>query len=199
MPMASKSFDSSVEIHPSALIELPVTLGEGTKIWHFCHVMSGALIGARCVLGQNCFVAGTVIIGDDCHIQNNVSLYDGVHLQDEVFVGPSCVFTNVRRPRAAVSRHGQFQQTTVQRGATLGANSTIVAGVTIGRWAFVGAGCVVLADIPDYALVVGNPARFVGWVSRAGERLVFANGVAHCPVTNDRYVVRANGKVAMDK
>ena len=171
--MTSTSFDASVKIHPSALIELPVTIGEGTKIWHFCHIMSGAYIGARCVLGQNCFVAGTVSIGDDCHIQNNVSLYDGVLLQDEVFVGPSCVFTNIRRPRAAVSRQGHFQQTRVQRGATLGANSTIVAGVTVGRWAFVGAGCVVLKDLPDYALVVGNPARPVGWVSRAGEPLVF--------------------------
>ena len=197
--MTSTSFDASVKIHPSALIELPVTIGEGTKIWHFCHIMSGACIGARCVLGQNCFVAGTVSIGDDCHIQNNVSLYDGVLLQDEVFVGPSCVFTNIRRPRAAVSRQGHFQQTRVQRGATLGANSTIVAGVTVGRWAFVGAGCVVLKDLPDYALVVGNPARPVGWVSRAGEPLVFKNGVALCPMTNDRYVLGANGIVALDK
>ena len=197
--MTSVSFDASVEIHPSALIELPVTIGEGTKIWHFCHIMSGAYIGARCVLGQNCFVAGTVSIGDDCHIQNNVSLYDGVLLQDEVFVGPSCVFTNIRRPRAAISRQGYFQQTRVQRGATLGANSTIVAGVTVGRWAFVGAGCVVLKDLPDYALVVGNPARPVGWVSRAGEPLVFKNGVALCPMTNDRYVLDANGIVALDK
>jgi UDP-2-acetamido-3-amino-2,3-dideoxy-glucuronate N-acetyltransferase len=197
--MVSVSFDISVEIHPSALIELPVTLGEGTKIWHFCHIMSGANIGARCVIGQNCFVASTVSVGDDCHIQNNVSLYDGVLLQDEVFVGPSCVFTNVRRPRAAISRHGQFQQTRVQRGATLGANSTILAGVTIGRWAFVGAGCVVLEDIPDYALVVGNPARSVGWVSRTGERLVFNNGLAHCPLSNERYVLGANGVVVLDR
>jgi UDP-2-acetamido-3-amino-2,3-dideoxy-glucuronate N-acetyltransferase len=197
--MASASLDSSVEVHPSAVIELPVSIGKGTKVWHFCHITSGACIGERCVFGQNCFVAGTARIGDDCHIQNNVSLYDGVILQDEVFVGPSCVFTNVRRPRAAISRRGQYQQTLVQRGATLGANSTIVAGVTIGCWAFVGAGCVVLTDMPDYALVVGNPARTVGWVSRVGERLVFNDGVAHCPVTNDRYVLRADSTVVLDK
>ncbi len=183
------------QIHPSAFVEQPVALGSGTKIWHFCHIMPGARIGARCVLGQNTFVAGTVVIGNGCHVQNNVSLYDGVILADDVFVGPSCVFTNVRRPRASISRRGEFQQTIVGCGATLGANATIVAGVRIGCWAFIGAGCVVTSDVPDYSLVVGNPARAVGWVSRAGERLVFEDGIAHCPMTNERYVMDANGPV----
>jgi len=182
-------------IHPSAVIDSPATIGEGTRIWHFCHVMAGARIGARCVLGQNTFVAASVVIGDGCRIQNNVSLYDGVTLEEDVFVGPSCVFTNVRRPRASVSRRDEFDETLVSRGATLGANATVLAGVNIGRWAFVGAGSVVLTNVPDYALVVGNPARSIGWVSRAGERLLFHQGIAYCPRTNERYVLGADETV----
>jgi UDP-2-acetamido-3-amino-2,3-dideoxy-glucuronate N-acetyltransferase len=187
-----------VQIHETAVVDSPVWIGNGTKIWHFCHVMAGAHIGARCVLGQNTFVAGTVKVGNDCHIQNNVSLYDGVVLEDEVFLGPSCVFTNVRRPRSCISQRNCFVPTLVKRGATLGANSTIVAGVTIGLCAFIGAGCVVLASVPDYALVVGNPARTIGWVSRAGERLVFEGGIAFCARTHERYVL-CNGRVALEQ
>lgn len=177
----------NAEIHPSAIIELPVTVGERTRIWHFCHVMAGARIGANCSLGQNVFVASRVAIGDGCRIQNNVSLYEGVNLEDDVFLGPSCVFTNVANPRATVRRCASFLQTLVSRGATLGANSTIVAGNTIGRWAFVGAGCVVIRPVPDFALVVGNPARQIGWMSRHGERLSFNAGIAQCPVTGESY------------
>jgi UDP-2-acetamido-3-amino-2,3-dideoxy-glucuronate N-acetyltransferase len=180
------SIAENVAIHPSAVVEHPVTIGQNTKIWHFCHIMSGARIGANCMLGQNVFVAGTAIVGDGCRIQNNVSLYDGVSLEDDVFVGPSCVFTNVRNPRATI-RSAQFDPTFVHRGATIGANCTIVAGCNIGPWSFVGAGCVVLRDVPDYALVVGNPARQIGWVSRQGVRLNLKDGVAHCPSTGDIY------------
>jgi UDP-2-acetamido-3-amino-2,3-dideoxy-glucuronate N-acetyltransferase len=194
--MATATRDTGPQIHESAVVETPISIGVGTKIWHFCHIMGGARIGAGCVLGQNTYVAASVVIGNGCHIQNNVSLYDGVTLEDDVFVGPSCVLTNVRRPRAAVSRRDQFQPTLVGRGATLGANSTIVAGIRIGCWAFIGAGCVVLTDVPDYALVVGNPARTIGWVSRAGERLMFIDGVAHCPLTSEKYLMSADGLVA---
>jgi UDP-2-acetamido-3-amino-2,3-dideoxy-glucuronate N-acetyltransferase len=181
-----------VQIHETAVVDPPIRIGEGTKIWHFCHVMAGARIGARCVLGQNAYVASTVEVGDDCHIQNNVSLYDGVILENDVFLGPSCVFTNVRRPRAHISQRDRFLTTLVKRGATIGANATILAGVTIGQHAFVGAGSVVLAAVPAHALVVGNPARSIGWVSRAGERLVFDNGVAFCPTTHERYSLADN-------
>ena len=143
-------------------------------------------------MGQNVFVAGSVVIGNCCRIQNNVSLYDGVILEDEIFLGPSCVFTNVRNPRAAVLRR-EFSSTRVQRGATLGANCTVVAGGTIGRWAFVGAGCVVVRDVPDYALVVGNPARQIAWMSRHGERLHFEAGNARCPATGEAYRLTDSG------
>ncbi len=181
------------EVHPSAIVDALAIIGAGTKIWHFCHVMAGARVGARCVLGQNVFVASCVIIGDSCRIQNNVSLYDGVILEEEVFVGPSCVFTNVRNPRASISRRGEYLQTTVKRGASLGANATVVAGVTVGAWALVGAGCVVVTNVPDHALVVGNPARVIGWVNRAGERLKFEDGIARCPQTNEEYRLENHG------
>jgi UDP-2-acetamido-3-amino-2,3-dideoxy-glucuronate N-acetyltransferase len=181
------SIAENAEIHPSAIVEHPVTVGEHTRIWHFCHVMAGAQIGADCSLGQNVFIASRVAIGNGCRIQNNVSVYDGVTLEDDVFLGPSCVFTNVANPRASVKRHASFLPTLVSRGATLGANSTIVAGNTIGRWAFVGAGCVVIRPVPDFALVVGNPAHQIGWMSRHGERLNFINGTAQCTVTGESY------------
>jgi UDP-2-acetamido-3-amino-2,3-dideoxy-glucuronate N-acetyltransferase len=158
--------------HPTAVIDEPAAIGAGTKIWHFCHVMAGARIGAGCVLGQNVFVGGGAVIGDRCRVQNNVSIYDGVVLEDEVFVGPSAVFTNVRTPRAAVSRKDMLVKTHVGRGATVGANATVVCGTEIGPYAFVGAGAVVTRDVAPHALVTGVPARPVGWACRCGEPLV---------------------------
>ena len=158
-------------IHPTAVVDADVVLGEDTKVWHFCHVSSGARIGRGCVLGQNVYVASTVRVGDNVRVQNNVSLYDGVTLADDVFVGPSAVFTNVQRPRAAHPRKDQYSATVVGKGATIGANATIVCGVTLGEHAFIGAGAVVTHDVPAYALMVGNPARHKGWVCACGERL----------------------------
>jgi len=158
-------------VHPTAIIDQPAAIGEGTKIWHFCHVMAGAKIGKHCVLGQNVYVGGKAVIGNGVKIQNNVSVYDSVILDDDVFCGPSMVFTNVRLPRSAVSRKDQYEITHVKRGATLGANCTIVCGVTIGEYAFVGAGSVVTKDLPPYALVVGVPARQTGWMCECGEKL----------------------------
>jgi UDP-2-acetamido-3-amino-2,3-dideoxy-glucuronate N-acetyltransferase len=157
--------------HPSAVVDPAASVGSGTKIWHFCHVMAGARIGARCSLGQNAFVAGGAVIGDGCKIQNNVSLYDGVVLEEEVFVGPSAVFTNVLNPRAFVSRRDAYARTLVGRGATIGANATIVCGVTLGAYALVGAGAVVTREVPPHALVLGVPGRLMGWVCRCGEVL----------------------------
>jgi UDP-2-acetamido-3-amino-2,3-dideoxy-glucuronate N-acetyltransferase len=155
-------------------------VGAGTRIWHFSHVMAGASIGQRCMLGQNVFVAGTARIGDGCRIQNNVSVYDGVELGPSVFVGPSAVFTNVRNPRAGVDRHGEFQRTTVGAGATIGANATVMCGVAIGAYALVGAGAVVTRDVPAHAVVVGVPARRSGWICRCGERRGSAKEIRKC-------------------
>jgi UDP-2-acetamido-3-amino-2,3-dideoxy-glucuronate N-acetyltransferase len=155
--------------HASAVIDAGAMIGAGTKIWHFCHVMPGARVGARCVLGQNVFVAGGAALGDGCRVQNNVSIYDGVELGDDVFVGPSAVFTNVKTPRAAVTRKGAFIATRVGRGATIGANATIVCGVTIGEHALVGAGAVVTRDVPAHAVMTGVPARRTGWACACGE------------------------------
>jgi UDP-2-acetamido-3-amino-2,3-dideoxy-glucuronate N-acetyltransferase len=175
--------------HPSAIIDQPCAIGAGTKIWHFCHVCSGARLGERCNLGQNVFVAGSVVIGGNVKIQNNVSIYDGVILEDDVFCGPSMVFTNVRNPRCEVNRKGEYVRTLARRGATLGANATIVCGVTIGSYAFVGAGAVVTHDVPDFALVVGVPGRVVGWMSAHGERLppFDARGDTICAATGETY------------
>jgi len=161
----------SHQAHATAVVDEGATIGDGTRIWHFSHVMSGARVGARCVLGQNVYVGGGAVIGAGCHLQNNVSVYDGVVLEDDVFVGPSAVFTNVRGPRAFVSRKHAFVTTRVGRGATIGANATIVCGVAIGAYAFVGAGAVVTRDVPSYALVTGVPARRAGWACRCGEML----------------------------
>lgn len=184
-------------VHPTATVEAGASLGEGTRVWHFCHVMPGARIGADSVLGQNCFVASGVSVGDRVRVQNNVSLYEGVELEDEVFCGPSVVFTNVKHPRAFISRRQEYQPTRVRRGATLGANATLLPGVTIGEYAFVGAGAVVTRDVAPFSLVVGVPAVPVGWVSRAGERLAFdAQGAARCPRTGESYRLAAGRVVS---
>lgn len=176
--------------HESAIVDEGATIGEGTNIWHFSHVCSGAVIGNACSLGQNVFVGNQVVIGNNCKIQNNVSVYDNVTLEDGVFCGPSMVFTNVYNPRSAVSRKNEYRDTFVGQGATLGANCTIVCGVTIGRYAFIGAGAVVNKDVPDYALMVGVPACQIGWMSKYGEQLdlpLSGNEEAQCPHTQQRY------------
>jgi UDP-2-acetamido-3-amino-2,3-dideoxy-glucuronate N-acetyltransferase len=162
-------------VHPSAVVDEGAQIGEGTKIWHFVHVMGGARIGRHCVFGQNCFV-GNVRVGNGVHVQNNVSIYDGVTLEDHVFAGPSCVFTNVVNPRSEVNRKHEYAPTLVRKGATIGANATIVCGVTLGEYCFVGAGAVVTGNVPDFALVTGVPARRIGWMCACGERLPAAEG-----------------------
>jgi UDP-2-acetamido-3-amino-2,3-dideoxy-glucuronate N-acetyltransferase len=176
-------------VHPSAYVDEPSEIGAGTRIWHFCHVMKDVLIGQNCNLGQNVFVAGGVIIGNNVKIQNNVSVYTGVELEDDVFCGPSCVFTNVVNPRSQIVRHSQYERTLVRRGATIGANATIVCGATVGRYAFIGAGAVVRGDVPDYALMLGVPAIRTGWMSRHGHRLVERDdeGCLICPESGWRY------------
>jgi UDP-2-acetamido-3-amino-2,3-dideoxy-glucuronate N-acetyltransferase len=169
-----------VKVHPTAVIDQPCTIGDGTRIWHFSHVMAGARIGRGCVLGQNVYVAGTAVLGDGVKVQNNVSIYDGVVLDDEVFCGPSCVFTNVTHPRAAVERKQEFSPTRVGRGATIGANATVLCGVTVGEYALIGAGAVVTHDVVPYAIVVGTPARQRGWACRCGETLPAELVCARC-------------------
>ena len=181
--------------HESAIVDNGASLGEGTKVWHFSHVCSGALIGERCSLGQNVFVGNRVVIGNRCKIQNNVSIYDNVTLEDDVFCGPSMVFTNVYNPRAAIVRKEEYRSTLIRKGATLGANCTVVCGVTIGRYAFIGAGAVVNKYVPDYALMVGVPTRQIGWMSEYGEQLDLPlSGYAEtrCSQTGQRY--RLNGQ-----
>ena len=175
-------------VHPSAVIDDDVELGEGTRVWHFVHVSSGARIGAQCSLGQNVFVGRGVRIGRGVRVQNNVSLYEGVELDDDVFVGPSCVFTNVKNPRAFVPRKHAYLPTRVRRGASLGANATIVCGSELGEYCFVGAGAVVTGDVPRYALMLGVPARRVGFVCRCGERLS-GTGPSACASCGDRYMI----------
>lgn len=174
-------------VDETAVVEEPCEIGDGTKIWRFCHVMSGARIGEHCTLGQGVFVASDARIGDRVKIQNNVSVYDGVTIEDDVFLGPSCVLTNVKYPRA--NRRGHFEETLIQRGATIGANATLVCGVTVGAWAFIGAGAVVTSDVPDHALMIGVPARRDGWVSRRGCRLPppDEDGVMRCPESGEAY------------
>ncbi len=175
-------------IHPSAIVDEGAQIGEGSRIWHFTHVMGGAVIGRGCSLGQNVFVAKGVVLGDNVKVQNNVSIYEGVICEDDVFLGPSMVFTNVRNPRSAVNRKNEYRPTRVGRGASIGANATIVCGHDIGEYAFIGAGAVVTKDVPPYALVVGNPARQIGWMSRHGERLHFDDeGRATCPGSGEEY------------
>lgn len=184
----------TAQIHPSAIVDDGAQIGQGSRVWHFVHVCAGASIGRDVSLGQNVFVGNKVRIGDNCKIQNNVSVYDNVTLEDDVFCGPSMVFTNVYNPRSAVSRKEEYRNTLVKQGATLGANCTIVCGVTIGTGAFVGAGAVVNKDVPDFALVVGVPGKQIGWMSRFGEQIplgVDGSGEYACPHTGDVYALES--------
>ncbi|MDM8531591.1 DapH/DapD/GlmU-related protein [Anaerolineales bacterium HSG25] len=176
-------------VHESAYIDQPCQIGTGTRIWHFSHIMKNAIIGQNCNFGQNVLVASNVIIGNNVKVQNNVSIYEGCIIEDDVFCGPSCVFTNVNNPRSQINRRSAYETTKIRRGATLGANCTIVCGSTVGRYAFVAAGAVITKDVPDYALMMGVPSRQVGWMSRHGHRLSNSNneGIMICPESNYRY------------
>ncbi len=174
-------------VHESSYVDQGAQIGKGTKIWHFCHIMPGAVIGERCNLGQNVVVMGGTRLGDNVKVQNNVSIYEGVELEDDVFCGPSCVFTNVMNPRSHVSRKHEYRKTLVRRGATIGANATIVCGATLGEYAFIGAGAVVTSDVPAYALMVGVPARRAGWMCQCGERLSLTGGTGSCAACGATY------------
>ena len=188
--------DKEFQAHETAVIDAGCRIGRGTVGWHFSLLMSGCVVGERCSIGQNVVISPGVVLGDGVKVQNNVSVYTGVTCEDDVFLGPSCVFTNVINPRSAVPRKDEFRPTRVERGASIGANATIVCGHTIGAYALIGAGAVVTRDVPSYALVVGNPARHIGWVSEYGHRLCFdADGRATCPESGARYLLK-EGKVA---
>lgn len=184
---------TSFLVHPTAVIDADCRIGEGTKIWHFSHIMSGCRIGKNCNIGQNVVISPDVVLGNNVKVQNNVSVYTGVTCDDDVFLGPSCVFTNVTNPRSAVNRKSQYAKTHVGKGATIGANATIVCGHDIGEYAFIGAGAVVTKNVPAYALLVGNPARQTGWMSEYGHRLHFdSEGIAVCPESGEKYQLRDN-------
>ena len=181
--------------HETAVIDENCQIGEGTKIWHFSHIMTGCVIGTNCNIGQNVVISPEVVLGNNVKVQNNVSVYTGVICEDDVFLGPSCVFTNVTNPRSAVNRKSQYARTHVGKGATIGANATVVCGHDIGAYAFIGAGAVVTKHVPDYTLLVGNPARQLGWLSEYGHRLYFDNeGIAECPESHEKYQLK-DGKV----
>jgi UDP-2-acetamido-3-amino-2,3-dideoxy-glucuronate N-acetyltransferase len=175
--------------HETAVIDDNCQIGDGTKIWHFSHIMSNCIIGENCNIGQNVVVSPQVVLGKNVKVQNNVSIYTGVICEDDVFLGPSMVFTNVTNPRSAVNRKSEYARTLVKQGASIGANATIVCGHDIGRFAFIGAGAVVTKTVPDYALVVGNPARHMGWMSEYGQRLHFVDGKAKCPESGEEYML----------
>jgi UDP-2-acetamido-3-amino-2,3-dideoxy-glucuronate N-acetyltransferase len=179
--------------HPTAVIDEGCSIGDGTKVWHFSHLMTGCVIGNNCNIGQNVFIAPGVRLGNNVKVQNNVSIYDGVICEDDVFLGPSMVFTNVTNPRSAISRKGEYKSTVVKKGATIGANATIICGNEIGEYAFVGAGAVVTKPVLSYALVTGNPARQTGWVSVHGNKLEFdINGIAECAESGQKYILENN-------
>lgn len=187
-------------VHETALIDKPCIIGNGTKIWHFCHIMKDAKIGNNCNLGQNVFVASNVILGNNVKVQNNVSIYEGVVCEDDVFLGPSMVFTNIINPRSAVIRRSKYVSTKLEKGVTIGANATIICGNNIGKYALVGAGSVITKNIKDYALVVGNPGIQIGWVSEFGNRLIFNNsGHATCNESNEQYILRNNNVIKLEK
>ena len=182
--------------HETAIVDENCQIDEGTKFWHFSHIMNGCIIGKNCNIGQNVVISPEVVLGNNVKVQNNVSVYTGVTCDDDVFLGPSCVFTNVTNPRSAVNRKSQYAKTHIGKGATIGANSTIVCGHDIGTYAFIGAGAVVTKSVPDYALLVGNPARQLGWMSEYGHRLHFnPEGFAECPESHDKYQLK-DGKVS---
>ncbi|MDA1126866.1 MAG: acyltransferase [Bacteroidetes bacterium] len=182
-------------VHESSYVDEPCEIGKGTKIWHFSHIMTGCSIGENCNIGQNVVISPNVILGNNVKIQNNVSVYTGVECEDDVFLGPSMVFTNVINPRSGVNRRDAYMKTIVKKGASIGANATIVCGNAIGQYAFIGAGAVVTKEIPDYALVIGNPAKQVGWISEFGHRLTFDDALfARCPESNELYKL-SNNKV----
>ncbi|WP_210462887.1 acyltransferase [Rufibacter roseolus] len=184
---------SAYTAHETAVIDEGCTIGEGTKIWHFSHIMSDCVIGKRCNIGQNVVISPGVVLGENVKIQNNVSVYTGVVCEDDVFLGPSMVFTNVLNPRSAINRRGEYQKTLVQKGASIGANATVVCGHTIGAYALIGAGAVVTKDVPPYALVYGNPSKQHGWVSEAGHKLAFDGmNEAICPETGEKYKIENN-------
>ncbi len=186
--------------HETAVIDEGAKIGKGSKIWHFCHIMTNSELGENCSLGQNVFVANDVKLGKNVKVQNNVSIYTGVICEEDTFLGPSMVFTNVTNPRSAVVRKGQYEQTLVKKGASIGANATIVCGHTIGEYAFIGAGTVVTKDVPAFALMVGNPARQLGWMSRFGHRLNFNDdNIAFCPESGEKYRLLDNKKVEIVK
>jgi UDP-2-acetamido-3-amino-2,3-dideoxy-glucuronate N-acetyltransferase len=194
--------DTPYFVHPSAYVDSPCEIGEGTKIWHFSHIMANSRIGRGCALGQNVHVASEVIIGNNVKIQNNVSLYTGAVIEDDVFLGPSCVLTNIINPRSEIVRRHLYEKTLIRKGASVGANATIVCGTTIGRFAFIAAGAVVTRDVPEYALMMGVPARQAGWMSRHGYRLgkADAQGIMRCPVSGWRYQEQAgNVLVCLDQ
>jgi UDP-2-acetamido-3-amino-2,3-dideoxy-glucuronate N-acetyltransferase len=187
--------EMNYSVHETAVVDEPVEIGDGTKIWHFAHICSGAVIGERCVFGQNTMVAGGTVIGSNVKVQNNVAIYTGTSIEDDVFLGPSCVLTNVTNPRSQVLRHSLYETTLIRRGATIGANATIVCGITIGRYAFIAAGAVVAKDVPDYAFIMGVPGRQHGWMSRHGHRLTNpdTDGIMTCPESSYRYQESAPG------
>jgi UDP-2-acetamido-3-amino-2,3-dideoxy-glucuronate N-acetyltransferase len=183
-----RSDDKNYFAHHTAIIDEGCIIGKGTKVWHFCHIMKDSIIGEECNLGQNVVVSPDVILGNNVKVQNNVSIYTGVVCEDDVFLGPSMVFTNINNPRSAVIRRGQYLKTIVKKGASIGANATVICGHSIGEYAFIGAGAVVTKDVPAYALVLGNPAKQTGWMSEYGHQLKFdANGIAVCPESKQEY------------
>lgn len=177
----------SYYLHESSYVDEPCEIGDGTKIWHFSHIMQNSKIGKNCNIGQNVFISSSVILGDNVKVQNNVSIYAGVFCDDDVFLGPSMVFTNIINPRSAIDRKNQYSKTFIGKGATIGANATILCGLTIGKYAFIGAGTVVIKNAPDYSLLVGNPAKQIGWMSEYGYRLYFNEGIARCEYSNQEY------------